>query len=229
MPETKTSKFPRHGWLGPALVLIFWWVNWGTIGLRSHWAFFPLWLGYILTVDGLAVRAGRESLVQRLRSFVWLFVLSAPVWWLFEVINWRVEYWMYLPEGAFTPLEFYFWSTVCFSTVIPAVFVTANFLSGFNWFQRHHFTLRAGKTAVGRAVYFATGCAMLVFVFVWPEYGMAFLWIALFFIFDPVNYWLKNLSILKMTSKGDWRIVWLLFSASLICGFFWELWNYYAW
>lgn len=229
MLKSLTFKFPRHGWLGIALVVIFWWVNWGTTGLRSHWAFFPLWLGYILTVDGLAVLAGRPSLVGRIRSFILLFVLSAPVWWLFEVINWRVEYWMYLPEGAFTPLEFYFWSTVCFSTVIPAIFVTANFLSGFKWFQRHHFRLRAGKTAVGRAAYFVAGCAMLVFVFVWPEYGMAFLWISLFFIFDPVNYWLKNQSILKMTSLGDWRIVWLLFSASLICGFFWELWNYYAW
>ena len=223
------SKYPLHGWIGLTLLITFWWVNWGMTGLRSHWAFFPLWLGYILVVDGFAVLTGRPSLLHKFRSFIWLFVLSAPVWWLFEVINWRVDYWEYLPIGAFTPLEFYFWSTVCFSTVIPAIFVTANFLSGFNWFQKHHFTLRAGKTPTGRAAYFTAGCAMLLFVIIWPEYGMAFLWIALFFILDPINYRLRNQSILRMTSNGDWRAVWILFSASLICGFFWEMWNYYAW
>jgi hypothetical protein len=223
------SRFPRYGWLGIALVVIFWWVNWGTTGLRTHWAFFLLWLGYILTVDGFAVLIGRPSVVSKYRSFVWLFVLSAPVWWIFELINRRVNYWQYIPLDVFSPLEFAFWSTLSFSTVIPAVFVTANFLSGFAWFRRHHFTLRAGKTRVGRTIYCVTGCSMLAFILIWPEYGLAFLWIALFFMLDPVNYMLNNHSILRMTSKGDWRTVWILFSAALTCGFFWELWNYYAW
>jgi hypothetical protein len=29
--------------------------------------------------------------------------------------------------------------------------------------------------------------------------------------------------------KGDWRPVMALWLAGLTCGFFWELWNYYAW
>ncbi len=227
--RTSSNKFPHHGLVGIVFIGIFWWVNWGTTGLRAHWAFFPLWLGYILAVDGLAVLLGRPSLVLRFRSFVWLFALSAPVWWIFEFINHRVNYWIYLPQGAFSPLAFNFWSTLSFSTVIPAVFVTANMLGGLQWFRKHHFTLPAGKTRIGRITYFAIGCGMLAFVLLVPKFGTAFLWISLFFILDPINFRLGNTSILRMTSKGDWRTVIVLFAASLICGFFWELWNYYSW
>ena len=31
--------------VGIALVLLFWTLNWSLDGLRTHWAFFPLWLG----------------------------------------------------------------------------------------------------------------------------------------------------------------------------------------
>ena len=47
------AKFLRHGWLGLALVAVFWILNWTLSGLRTHWGFFPLWLGYCLTVDAL--------------------------------------------------------------------------------------------------------------------------------------------------------------------------------
>ena len=56
------SRFPIHGQLGLLLVLIFWVLNWSLSGLlqssdnpvlTSHVGFFPLWLGYSLTVDAL--------------------------------------------------------------------------------------------------------------------------------------------------------------------------------
>ena len=52
---------------------------------------------------------------------------------------------------------------------------------------------------------------------------------ALFFIFDPINYWLGNKSILRQTAMGDWRTVIIFFAAALVCGFFWEMWNIYSW
>lgn len=223
------QRFPVHGWVGVLLTGVFWWINWGTTGERTHWAFFPLWLGYILVVDGLAVVRGRPSLVVRFKQFAWLFVLSAPVWWIFELINRRVDYWQYLPADFLAPAEYYFWTTLCFSTVIPAVFATANLLQGWHWFRKHHVTIEAGRTATGRMSYFIIGWVMLVCTLVWPHYGMAFLWMALFFIIDPVNYWLGNQSLLRSTSRGDWRPVMILFASALVCGFFWELWNYYSW
>jgi hypothetical protein len=51
--ENEKTKFPAHGWLGLALVVLFWILNWTLPGARTHWGFFPLWLGYCLSVDGL--------------------------------------------------------------------------------------------------------------------------------------------------------------------------------
>jgi hypothetical protein len=229
LSQIQTKEFPFHGWLGLIMIAVFWWVNWGMEGMRTYWAFFPLWLGYILFVDALAVRIGRSSIVKKSRTFLLLFFISIPSWWIFEFVNDRVDYWRYLGQDVFTPFERNFWKTVCFSTVVPAVFVTANLFQGIKWFRMHHFQLQAGKTHAGRVSYFVIGWGMLAFVLLVPQYGMAFLWISLFFILDPINYWLKRPSILRQTAVGDWRTVILFFAATLFCGFFWELWNIYSW
>ncbi|SVE30805.1 uncharacterized protein METZ01_LOCUS483659, partial [marine metagenome] len=48
--------WPIHGWLGLGLIAVFWPLNWMLTGLRTHWGFFPLWLGFCLTVDALTLR-----------------------------------------------------------------------------------------------------------------------------------------------------------------------------
>ncbi|MBU1965254.1 MAG: hypothetical protein KKD24_05500, partial [Proteobacteria bacterium] len=49
----QTGKWPVHGWIGLALIALFWILNWSLPGTRAHWGFFPLWLGYSLFVDAL--------------------------------------------------------------------------------------------------------------------------------------------------------------------------------
>lgn len=229
MHDEDKKKFPINGWIGVVLIAVFWYLNWGLDGLRTHWGFFPLWLGYILTVDGFAVLSGRPSIARNIRTFILLFILSMPGWWIFEWINERVYYWEYIPLDSFSRQEYYFWSTLNFSTVIPAVFVSSNLLAGLNWFQKHHFRLKVVNSSGGRMLFFVAGWLMLAGVLIWPDRGMAFLWMSLFFILDPINYWLGNRSILRHTERGDWRLVGILFIATLICGFFWEMWNYYSW
>jgi hypothetical protein len=224
-----TGRWPWYGWLGIAVVVVFWLVNWYAPGLRTHWAFFFLWLGYILTMDAIAVRIGRPPLVTDPRQLIWMFVLSAPVWWIFEVLNERTQYWRYTPAGAFTGIEFFMWSTLNFSTVIPAVFTTANAMMGLRVFRRHLIHIRTGTKASSRRNYFIIGCAMLLACLIWPRYGMALLWMSLFFILDPINFVLGRESLLRKTAGGDWRTVVVYCGAALICGFFWELWNLYSW
>jgi hypothetical protein len=68
---------------GLTLIAILWPLNWLLPGLRTAYLFFPLWLGYVLTVDALVLARSRTSLLARSRrDFVLLFVLSAPAWWL---------------------------------------------------------------------------------------------------------------------------------------------------
>ena len=76
-------KWPLYGLLGLALVLVFWILNWSLSGLRTHWAFFPLWLGYCLTVDALVVwRKGTSMATRSPSGYVLLYFVSAPGWWL---------------------------------------------------------------------------------------------------------------------------------------------------
>src|SRR5512136_648667 len=104
MVEMK-KRFPLHGWIGASLVLVFWALNWGLPGLRTQWAFFPLWLGYCLVVDSLVfLRTGTSLLTRSWKKYLGLFTASALVWWLFEVANLRLQNWQYLGAEKFSPL-----------------------------------------------------------------------------------------------------------------------------
>src|ERR671918_2108557 len=132
--ETEKIQFPLHGWLGLSLILIFWILNWALPGARTHWGFFPLWLGYCLTIDGLVYwRTGTSLLTRSPHKYVGLFLVSAPVWWIFELLNVRTQNWTYLGIEIFTPAQDVFWTTLSFTTVIPAVFGSAEFFASFDF------------------------------------------------------------------------------------------------
>src|SRR5882724_8271959 len=101
----RTRIFARHGWFGLALIAVFWPLNWCLPGMRTAYLFFPLWLGYILTVDALVLsRTGGSMWTRSKRSFVLLFVVSSLIWWIFEWINRRTGNWEYIGGGHFTQL-----------------------------------------------------------------------------------------------------------------------------
>jgi hypothetical protein len=105
------------------LVVVFWPLNWALPGMRTHWGFFPLWLGYCLTVDALVLRRRGTSLLARGRAaYAGLFMASIPVWWLFEAVNTRTRNWFYEGRADLTTLEYVLFASWSFSTVIPAVF-----------------------------------------------------------------------------------------------------------
>jgi len=73
---------------------------------------------------------------------------------------------------------------------------------------------------------FLLGWLMLLLMIILPQYFFLFVWMSLFFIIEPVNAWLKNRTLFEYISAGDWRPVFSLWIGCLICGFFWEMWNY---
>src|SRR5512147_3050367 len=135
--ESERFTVPFHGWLGLSLIVIFWILNWTLSGPRTHWVFFPLWLGYCLAMDGLVFwRTGTSLLKRSPRKYAGLFLVSAPAWWIFELLNLRTQNWMYIGVELFTPLQYVFWTTLSFTTVIPAVFGSAEFVASFD-FMKH--------------------------------------------------------------------------------------------
>jgi hypothetical protein len=222
-------RFPIHGWLGLGLVLVFWTLNWSLSGLRTHWAFFPLWLGYCLTVDALACwRKGTSLLTRSRRSYAMLFVLSVPGWWLFELLNLRTQNWFYLGAEYFTSFQYFALCSLSFSTVMPAVFGTAELVGTFGWLQRLGRGPTLAPTRMNLIVLFLLGWSMLALLLLWPRYFFPFLWLSVYLILEPINAVMGNRSLLRYTAGGDWRPHLALSVGCVICGFFWEMWNYWS-
>ncbi len=223
------KRLPASGVAGVVLVTFCWILNWDLPGLRTHLLFFPLWLGYCLTVDGLVRWRSGSSLAGRdAGGYIRLFFLSAPVWWLFEGLNFFTENWSYLGRSAFTDWQYFLLSTLCFSTVIPAVFSTAELLETLPVFR----DLKLGfRRRLHRSTYWKlhlAGWVMLALMLVWPTVFFPFMWLSLFFILDPINALLGNRSLIVSIAHGYLRPLVAYGLGALICGFFWEMWNYHS-
>ena len=222
-------RYPLHGWLGLALAGLFWVLNWTLTGARTHWGFFPMWLGYCLVVDGLVFWRTGSSLLKRSPSkYVGLFLVSAPLWWLFELLNARTQNWVYEGAAQFTPLQYAVWTTLSFMTVLPAVFGSAELFASFGFVRRLRKGLVIGTGKRTVIAFFILGWIMLALMLIWPKIFFLFIWMALYFIFEPVNIWLGNRSLAHWTSRGDWRPVIALWLGVLLTAFFWEMWNYFS-
>ena len=223
------GKFPLHGWIGLTLIAIFWVVNWTLSGPRTYWAFFPLWLGYCLTIDALVFwRTGTSLLARGWRKYIGLFLASAPVWWLFEAFNARLQNWRYAGAELFTPLEFGFWATLSFTTVIPAVLGSAELIAGLGFIRRLGRGPLIHPTRLTTLGFFLTGWVMLAVMLVWPRLFFPFLWLSLYFTLEPINIWLGNRNLVERLQHGDWRPVVALWLGVLLTAFFWEMWNFFS-
>ena len=224
MPKT----FPRHGLLGLLLVAGSWPLNWGLEGLRTHWLFFPLWLGYVLVVDALAcARRGTSAWTRYPWRFSLLFPLSIPFWWVFEGLNEHLANWEYVGGDRFSSLEYFALSSVSFSTVVPAVVATAELVRGCRWVER----CRGPRFAPGR--WFSIACvliglAMAAALALFPRQCYLFEWTFGVFLLEPLCVRLGRRSLLYDLQRGDWRAWCALWVGALVCGFFWEMWNAFS-
>lgn len=227
--EREKASFPLHGWLGLALIVVFWALNWALTGPRTHWAFFPLWLGYCLTIDGLVFwRTGTSLLTRSWSRYIGLFLISAPVWWIFELLNLRLQNWKYIGLDGFSPLQYVFWTTWSFTTVIPAVFGSAEFFASFDFLKRLPRGPVIGTDKRTTLSFFIVGWIMFVLMLLYPKIFFPFMWLSIYFILEPINIWLGHRSLALWTQHGNWRPVVALWLGVLLTAFFWEMWNYLA-
>jgi hypothetical protein len=205
-----------------------WWVHWqpDRLGQVTAWSFFGLWLGYVLAVDGWVLRRTGTSLLSRdRRRWAGLFLLSAPAWWFFEFLNGFLDNWRYVGIEQYSALRYAALATLCFSTVMPAVFETAELLASLaplgglvgRW------AVPASPRAL--AAWIALGLALLGGIAARPSVFFPATWLAVLFVLDPVNELVGWPSVARRVRHGDWRLVVHLGGAALVCGLFWELWN----
>jgi hypothetical protein len=215
--------------LGLALIAIWWPIAWLQLRPLSDYYFFPLWLGYILTVDGIVEwQTGTSAWRRSKPTFILLFPLSAVLWWIFEGLNEFLENWYYIhPEGT-GRIYYIVTSTLSFATVIPAVVGTIELFASFRIGER---LPGLGRWQFGRSGlmrFQIAGVVMLILIAVWPTYAFALVWLALFFVIEPINQRLGQPSLWQYARDNRWGPVYNVMLATTFTGLFWEMWNFYA-
>ena len=226
--------FPWWGWCGVLLGLVSWILAWNRFPWFTKWqahTFTPLWIAYILTVNGFTYRRTETCMLLRQPlAFLVLFPASAGFWWFFEYLNRFVQNWSYTGV-EFGPDEYFLFATLSFSTVLPAITGTREWLLSFSWWNRtyeHFFRLRISSPRLVAAVVLITSGAGLLLLGVYPNRLFALLWISPLLILVSLQALLKEIHIFSPLADGDWRFVLTSALAALLCGFFWEMWNFYS-
>ena len=222
-------QFPWWGWLGLGLVAASWFLAWREGLLPPEWrrhVFTPLWLGYILVMNGVAFRqTGWTLLTHRTGWFVALFPVSAGFWWLFEHLNQFVGNWYYTGIEASGDWDYFLQATLPFSTVLPAVASTWTWLGRFRRLDAMALPPLLGHVALA---WFALlgGLLALVYIGIWPDTLFPMLWLAPLLVLGGLQKLILGETLFAPLQHGDWRPLLQPALAGLICGLLWELWNY---
>jgi len=212
-----------------ALIAVSWWGSWSGENWLAQHAFLPLWIGYITTLDAISeLRSGTSLWARGKLQFSALFLVSIPFWWLFEAFNARLGNWSYDFPHHYSWLAYHLDSSLSFSIVVPAIFVTAELFRAFGFPGRagHWLTIRPGKA--GWLLFALGGIAMVALVLASPNIFFPLVWVGLFFAIDPIVRLMSGWSIAAQVERGWWAGVLRLFAAGITCGFFWEMWNWRA-
>jgi hypothetical protein len=230
-PSVRSWRLPWWGWAGMVWTVAAWVVAWNRfswVGPLQRHTFFPLWAGYILVVNALTYhRTGRCPLTDRTGSYLVLFPLSAAFWWFFEYLNRFVQNWYYVGSD-FDAWAYFWYATLSFSTVLPAVLATREWIHSFSWPSarfRDVFPIRmAHPRAVSGAVLVVAG-AGLAGIGVWPNLLFPLLWVSPMLILVSLQGLASETNVFSPVAQGAWDGIVTAAVAALVCGVFWEMWN----
>lgn len=230
----KKWNLPWWGWIALAILTLSWFLAW----TRFSWfepfqrlTFIPLWFSSIILINALCVRrTGTCPILDAPMFFIGLFPLSAIFWWFFEYLNQFVQNWFYTGVD-YGPLAYSLHASISFSTVLPAVYSTRTWISTMKGFNSRFYGLPSLGTQPSKPISMLVllfSCAGLVGVSLWPEELFAFLWLAPLLILVPLKHLAGKSTLFSAMAGGDWRPAVSAALAALLCGFFWEMWNYHS-
>ncbi|HKT11833.1 MAG TPA: hypothetical protein VJW77_08415 [Terriglobia bacterium] len=229
--RAKAGGFRPSGWAGLAMLVLLEIL----LGFRVYWVavyFTPLcWTAYILLADAAVCSLkGSSRLFDSPREFFLLALSSIPLWLIFEAYNLRMQNWTYVGLPANPALRYfgYAWS---FATIWPAIFETADLLQAmglFSWPIRPHAPFsRAYRTSLMVMGFLFLTVPVLMQAEV-GQFLFAFVWVGFVLLLDPLNYACGGHSLLRDWENGRSSLFWNLMAGGLVCGVFWEFWNYWA-
>jgi len=230
-----SKKFPLYGYLGVLIIVVAEALLFSGNQIVGRWFTPIVWTGYILFIDGLvyAVRSRSLLMTDRLELLV-IVVVSIGAWWLCEFYNaprfWKSDlelWWHYhnLEPNLMLRRAGYDWA---FATIFPLLFITAELFT-VTIFQRSNAGARIRFSKPLLIGFIALGVVGVVWPLLFPSAWLApVIWLSFIFLVDPINALRGWPSIAGDLARGDWRRLWSLLAAGLLCGFLWEFFNYWA-
>ena len=213
---------------GLLLTAASWLFAWSHIGILNEYSFFPLWVGYILLVNGLSEVIAGTSLLRRMGwSFLLLFAISVPMWWFFEYMNAIVQNWHYVFARPISNLHYTIQASIDFSTVVPAVLSTSVLV--FHLVERHSPDTRIAIPAAALLIAFVSAFVLFWLLKLYPSETFALVWIIPILFLEPLAYALGvRASLVRQIGQGHLALPLSLGIGTLITGFWWECWNLYS-
>ncbi len=228
-----SAPFPKWGLWGLGLLLVSWGISWDFLHMGQSvrdWSFTPLWIGFIIFINGVTKwRLGTCLLTRRPQRFLLLFMLSSFFWWYFEFINRFVKNWYYVGVSSFGPWRYFFMASLSFSTVLPAVMSMNELLKSVTVFDRaYRFEPKncsgVRKRYVGIFLYLS--CFLMFLIGLYPDYLFPLVWVAPLLVLCSLRLLMGLENLFYAYCSGNVGPMVRLATSGLICGFFWEMWNY---
>jgi hypothetical protein len=193
--------------------------------IRQYLYFFA-WYPYLLFLDALWARfQGQSWFWSQPPEVARMAFWSVTVWLVFEALNLALKNWAYEGVAASAWVRWPGYA-LAFATVLPGVLLTAEVLrAGGAWAGLSGRPLRMARWQPPALL---LGVAFLVLPLVWPRYAFPLVWGAFFFLLDPCCDLLGGKSLIRSFLAGERREHYCLLAAGLICGLWWEAWNYPA-
>lgn len=218
---------PTHGAVGVLLLILSEILHLKKIEPFYSWFYCFAWWSYILAIDGIIYRLkGNSLIITRTREFLLMIPWSVFIWLIFEAANLSLRNWYYinLPHSMIERWSGYF---IAYGTVLPGIFETTELLETLGLFKRGS-TRKTIVSSGGHLVLIALGVLCLASSVTLPQYCFPLIWVGFIFLLEPFIYWFGRRSLLRQLEEGNPQKIYLLLTAGLICGFFWEFWNFWA-
>jgi hypothetical protein len=230
----------RRGRLSPLLTsLLFlamsWIFAWTRLPQLERWqgqSFIPLWFSFCAALNTFSLWRSGDCIARKAPvRYGLLFPLSAGFWWVFEYLNRFVQNWEYQLPVQYSAGEYFFWATLSFSTVLPALAGCSEALAvslprrtGWSTFPplRQIQTKKFGYCAL------ALGSMLLFLTPMYPGVLFPALWLAPPLVLHGTMLLVTQVTTFPEIARGDWTRLSHWMAAGAICGLCWETWNYYS-